>query len=314
MLTTRSFRASRRRQPNIGPNQRDGSYNGYSIEKLQYQKTFNDHSYLRFLTYGEYSELVHHGPDQRAACRSARNWPTTKSLAHIFGAGAIYSNQLSSKNLLTAQMTFTTQKLQTYNATFSSTDAATSSLGTNNYLYDGGMFSTGLGTVLSSYGTPNGECYNYQTGQQWSCFDYRSQGGPLPGGSGFNLTPGTAPAGSPAARAGATWMMTENGLSSQIDNVTPLFTSYSVTDVWQPNDKLLVNFGARFDHFAYATDDLEDGYPARQFWFDAYNREHCGKLGQPPQWTFSPTAGTFGGCNAGLRADVERHRTDRPPA
>ena len=99
-------------------------------------------------------------------------------------------------------------------------------------------------------------------------------------------------------------------MASQIDNVTPLFTSYSVTDVWQPNDKLLVNFGARFDHFAYATDDLEDGYPARQFWFNAYNREHCGTLGQPTQWTFNPTTGTFGGCNAGLRADVERHRTD----
>ncbi len=286
-------------QANIGPNQRDGSFNGYSIEKLQYQKSFNDHSYLRLLTYGEYSNWFITGPTS-AQLPFGAELADYEVVANIFGAGAIYSNQLSSKNLLTAQMTFTTQKLQTYNATFSSTDAATSSLGTNNYLYDGGMYSTGLGTVLSSYGTPNGQCYNYKTGQPWSCFDYRSQGGLQPGGSNFNLTPGTAPAGSAAARAGATWMMTENGVASQIDNVVPLFTSYSVTDVWQPNDKLLVNFGARFDHFAYATDDLEDGYPARQFWFDAYNREHCGTLGQPTQWTFSPTTGTFGGCNAGF--------------
>ena len=62
----------------------------------------------------------------------------------------------------------------------------------------------------------------------------------------------------------------------------------------------MVNFGARFDHFAYATDDLEDGYPARQFWFNAYNREHCGTLGQPTQWTFDPTSGAFGGCAAGF--------------
>jgi hypothetical protein len=283
----------------IQPNQRDGSYNGYSIAKLQYQKTFDDHSYLRLLTYGEYSDWFITGPTS-AQLPFGAELADYEVLAHIFGADAIYSNQLSSKNLLTAQMTYTTQKAQTYNATFSSTDPATSSLGTNNYLYRGGMYSTGLGTVLSSYGTPNGICYNYVTGQPWSCFDYRSQGGPLPGGAGFNLTPGTAPAGSPAAKAGARWMVTENGQSSQIDNVTPLFTSYSLTDVWQPNDKLLVNFGARFDHFAYATDDLQSGYPARQFWFDAYNREHCGTLGQPTQWTFDPKSGSFGGCSTGF--------------
>jgi hypothetical protein len=281
----------------IGTNQRDGSYNGYSITKLQYQKSFNDHSYLRFLTYGEYSDWFITGPTS-AQLPFGAELADYEVLDHTFGAGLIYSNQLSSKNLLTAQSTFTTQKLQTYNATFTSTDASTSSLGTNNYLYDHGMYSTGLGTVLSNYGTPNGVCYNYQTGQQWSCFDHRSQGGPLPGGSGFNLSPAigytcTGPNPPPACAAHPSWMVTENGQSSQIDNVTPIFTSYSVTDNWQPNDKLLVNYGVRLDHFAYATNDLEDGYPARQFWFDAYNREHCGQLGSAPTWLFNPQTGSF---------------------
>jgi hypothetical protein len=283
----------------VGPNQRDGSYNGYAIEKLQYQKNFDEHSYLRLTTYGEYSDWFISGPTSAQLAFGAE-LADYEVLAHIAGAGLVYSNQLSSKNLLTAQTTFTTQRPQTYNATFSSTDSNTSSLGTNNYLYDGGMFSSGLGTVLSSYVGKNGNCYNYQTGQQWSCFDYRSQGGPLPGGTGVNLTPGQAPAGSPAAIAHAHWLVTENGHSAQVDNVQPYFTSYSATDLWQPNDRLTVNLGARFDHFAYATDDLINGYPARQFWFNAYNREHCGKIGQAPQWTFDPSSGAFGGCAAGF--------------
>ena len=54
---------------------------------------------------------------------------------------------------------------------------------------------------MSNYGTPNGHCYNYRTGQPWSCFDAGSQGGCLDsggcyygyGGYNFNLTPGVAP-------------------------------------------------------------------------------------------------------------------------
>ncbi len=283
----------------VGPNQRDGSYNGYGIEKLQYQKNFDDHSYLRFLTYGEYSDWFISGPTSAQLAFGAE-LADYEVVAHIFGSGLVYSNQLSSKNLLTGQMTFTTQKLQTYNATFSSTDSNTSSLGTNNYLYNGGMYSSGLGTVLSNYAGSNGQCYNYQTGQPWSCFDYRSQGGPPPGGGSVNLAPGTAPPGSPAARAGAHWIVTENGQAAQVDNVQPYFTSYSLTDLWQPNDRITVNVGARLDHFAYATDNLQSGYPARQFWFNAYDREHCGKLGQAPQWEFNPTTGAFVGCAPGF--------------
>ena len=37
------------------PYAREPSSTFYSIEKFQYQKTFNERSYLRFLTYMEYS-------------------------------------------------------------------------------------------------------------------------------------------------------------------------------------------------------------------------------------------------------------------
>ena len=304
VLQNALFPAENPGQPLIGAKQRDGSFNGYSIAKVQYQKNFNERSYLRFLGYGEYSDWYITGPTSAQLAFGAE-LADYEVYAHIFGSGLVYSNQLSPKNLVTLQTTFMTQYLQTYNATFSSTDSNTSSLGTNNYLYNGGMYSSGLGTVLSSFAGNNGLCYNYLTGQPWSCFDYRSQGGPPPGGGTVNLEPGDcitahACSSNAAAKAGAHWIVTENGQAAQVDNVKPIFTSYSATDLWQPNDRLTVNFGARLDHFAYATDDLESGYPARQFWFNAYDREHCGQIGQSPQWTFNPSNGQFGACSAGF--------------
>jgi hypothetical protein len=280
---------------NVPANQRDGSYNGYAIEKFQYQKNFNDHSYLRFQAYGEYTNWFITAPTS-AQLTFGAELADYEVYGHIYGGVLAYSNQLSPKHLITAQGTYTQQELQTYNATFSSTDPTANSLGP-----------TGLGTILTSYVGNDGNCYSYKTGQRWSCFGRGSQGGCMvaycysgPNDPNINLTPGYAPAGSPAALAGAHWIVTENGISSQVDDVKPLFSSYSLTDLWQPNDALTFNIGARFDHFAYATSDLQNGYPARQFWFTQFNKEHCGTLGSAPVWTWNSGTASFGPCPAGL--------------
>jgi hypothetical protein len=285
----------------VPPNERDGSFNGYGIEKLQYQKNFNDHSFLRFQTYGEYTNWFITAPTS-AELTFGAELADYEVYGHIYGGVLMYEDQLSPKHLLTAQATYSQQELQTYNATFSSTDPTASSLSP-----------TGLGTILSNYVGRDGNCYNYNTGQRWSCFDAGSQGGctqPYYGGcypptTGINLTPlgvytcKTRP--KPAACGeNPQWIMTEDGRSSQVDDVMPLFSSYSVTDLWQPNDKFTLNVGARFDHFAYATSNLADPtlWPARQFWFTQYNKEHCGALGSAPVWTW--TGSGFGPCPAGL--------------
>ncbi|MBV8067882.1 MAG: TonB-dependent receptor, partial [Candidatus Eremiobacteraeota bacterium] len=280
----------------IEPSDRDGNWNGYSIEKLQYQKNFDTHSYLRALVFAEFSDWFINGPNS-AQLVFGSDPADYEVFEHGYGGTLIYANQLATQNLITAEASYNTQRLQTYNATFSSTDPFTSSLA-----------ATGLGTILSSYGTPNGKCYNYLTGQPWSCFDAGSQGGcltatgcyPGEGSYDLNLTPGYAPKGSPAWDAHARWMMTENGESAQVDNVTPHFSSFALTDLWQPNDRLVVNAGARLDHFEYSTNDLEAGYPARQFWFNAYNNEFCGAPGKATQWTFNASTGSFGPCAPGL--------------
>ena len=255
---------------NIPTLQRDGGTNDYSIEKLQYQRNINDRSYLRALGYSEYTDWFLNGPNSAYQVFGA-TLADYEVVGHIYGGSLIYSNDLSDRHLITASLSYQTQKLQTYNATFDTV------LSTNPraYLENTGQF----GNVASNY-TDGSHCYNYSTGLYDSCYDLTNIGTPA------SLTPGDCVAagptgcpGSPAARAGATWKMTENGQNAQVDNVTPYFTSFALTDNWRPNDRLSVNIGARFDHFAYKLDDLASAYPARQFWFNAYNNEHCSAPG-----------------------------------
>lgn len=92
--------------------------------------------------------------------------------------------------------------------------------------------------------------------------------------------------------------MTENGYAAQVDNVIPYFSSAAITDLYRPNDKLTVNVGARFDHFAYRLDNLMSKYPTRQFWFNAFDRENCGAPGFAPVSTWNGSS--FGSCPAGF--------------
>ena len=54
----------------------------------------------------------------------------------------------------------------------------------------------------------------------------------------------------------------------------PIFTAYSITDQWRPNDKWLVNLGLRLDSFQFNGSDTNGG-PARAFWYAAYNQDMC---------------------------------------
>ncbi len=266
----------------VNPNQSDGGNNDYSVLKLQYQKNLNDRSYLRAIGYSEYTDWFLNGPNS-----SQNTFGATLSdyevVGHIYGGSLIYSNDLSRQHLLTASLSYQTQKLQTYNATFDSTFGAPNT----------GQF----GNIVADYVGNDGNCYNFSTGAPWSCYDPTTIGTPS-----NNLNPGdcvsagtcTSNAPSNAVNQHARWLVTENGQDAQVDNVTPHFTSGAITDVYRPNDRFTINLGARFDHFGYKLNDLADGYPARAFWFQAYNHEHCGAPGQPNVSNWSTSTDAFG--------------------
>jgi outer membrane receptor protein involved in Fe transport len=154
-----------------------------------------------------------------------------------------------------------------------------------------------------------GNCYDFTSGNYADCFPQQAPAGyPNPVSQGCidptlgctGLVPGNPPGGTPAALNNARWLVTEPGPKAQIDTVKPYFSGFSANDQWRPNDKLTMNLGARVDMFDYRLDDLADGYPARAFWYAAYNREYCfvpGSTG-PYLGQLNPGTGVFS-CNLG---------------
>ena len=199
--------------------QRDGGSNGYSVLKGQFQKNINSRSFIRAIGYSEYSNWFINGPNSPFQLFGA-GLPDYEVVGHIFGGSLSYSNALSEKNLITASMSYSTQKLQTYNATFDTVLSADPQLFAENT----GQF----GNYNSNYAAMVGghwQCFDYTTGAQASCYDPVSRG--IAGSPGVppNLAPGAFP-GSPAS-----WIMTEDGRNAQVDNVTPYFLGSPGTEL-----------------------------------------------------------------------------------
>jgi hypothetical protein len=255
----------------IPVNRREGSQNGSALEKLQFQKNIDARTYLRVFGYADYSWWFITGPVS-ANLTYGDQLPDYEVIGHTYGATAIFSKQLNDKHLLNATASYYTSKLQTY------------SMG----------FQTGFFTNLIDP-SGNGNCYDPVTGNPITCYinTFPQQG------NASNLTPGTPPPGSPAALANAQWIVTENGQNAQVDNVRPNFSAVSVTDQWRPNDHISANIGLRIENFKYTLQDLAGAYPARQFWFNAYNHENCfgtGFQGAFNRW--NPATQTFDPCPA----------------
>jgi hypothetical protein len=257
---------------------RETSDNGFSLIKLQYQKNINDRSYLRLFGYSDYSNWFINGPVS-ANLDYGGEIADYEVIDHTYGLNARYENQLTSKNLVTATASYQTQNIQTY------------SNGSN-----GGEITTNL---IDS----GGDCFSPLNGGVASCYKpiYNSDGS-INGAGGLNIygqfgapfagfpgsalipsmlpgsgLPAAVPAGSPAALAnggkGANWVVTDNGYNGELDTVRPFFSAFSLSDQYRPTDKLVLNAGIRYESFLYRLANTSG--PARDFWFNAWNRENC---------------------------------------
>jgi len=257
----------------IAPNTRDGDDHNASIYKLQYQKNFSAASYLRLFGYGEYTDWFINGPVS-AFTTYGGEIQDYEVHGNTFGATAVYANQLSDKHLLTLTGSYQTQKLETYSG--------------NTY----------KGAITTNLIDARGNCYNPASGNYASCYariynldgtlnpfgglnSYGNAGAPAKGFPGQSLVPSdatgnafVAPAGSPASVNGARNLVTGDGQSAQTDGITPFFTAASFADAWHPNDRTTINVGMRLENYTYRLDDTRSSYPARDFWFGAYNREY----------------------------------------
>jgi len=271
----------------IPPEMREGSDNSVGLTKLQYQRNINSKSYLRLFGYGQYANWYISGPVS-AQQTFGGQLPDYEVLDHTYGVNLVYSNQLSDKHLINFTASYLTAKLQTYSATF----------------YNFNFFWNAQSNLIDSAGN----CYSFMTGVRTSCFNAFDGNGNqsngfitgIAGGQAQGLVPGMPNPGTPAALANAQWIMTENGQHAQVDNVTPYTSGISLTDNYRPNDRLSMTVGIRLENYRFRLQDLASGYPARAFWFNAFNNEFCTAPGLGAlQRTFDPNTGAEGPCPAG---------------
>ncbi|MBV9736883.1 MAG: carboxypeptidase regulatory-like domain-containing protein, partial [Candidatus Eremiobacteraeota bacterium] len=240
----------------IPNNLRDGVENDAQIVKFQYTHNMGSNAYLRFFGYSFYSDWLQNAP-AGAAFTQAPNIlfepfsPDYELITHTKGGELQFADQINPQHLLQATANFTTANVSRFNNS---------------------TWSIGANPRVSSLVDANGNCY---------VANVVNNGPPLgsPAACFSNLTRGRLnnPAPNPivgqAALAGAQYTVTSLGPTGTLNKVTPKFSSYSLTDQWRPNDKLLINLGARLESFEY--DLLPANGPDYNFWFKAAQNDFC---------------------------------------
>ncbi len=248
-------------QSPIGPNVRQVADNGYSVEKLQYQHAIGDRAYVRFATYGSYSNWFIHGP---VSAPFINNYVLPN---HTFGYNALFADQVNDKNLLTLSGSIASTHESRYYPTgnFSGNNGDPNTLNPRAGAYS---------VLAGSYKDAAGHCYDQTSGVYASCFGSASQA-TFDSYTGLFAPYMTAPAGSAAALNGAQWIATENGTNGNLNQVDPILYAASISDQWNPTDRLTINAGVRIERYLDRFIDEAAGYPARPFWVNAYNSEYC---------------------------------------
>jgi hypothetical protein len=287
----------------LDPNLRDGNINGVSILKLQYQKNFSARSFLRLFGYSEYTNWFINGPVS-AFFNYSGEIDDYEVNGHTFGLTGLYSSQLGEKHLLTATASYQTQKLQTYSGdTFGIVTTNLIDAKGNCYSPSTGLYASCFTPIGNTTSPPLQLCNGTMAPNTGGLNQYSQFGVPITG----TLAPQIgAPACSPAVRNGAQWIVTENGYEAQVDRITPFFTAVSFADQFRPNDKTTINAGMRVENFLYRLNDTATGFPARPFWFAAFNRENCYTIGAPGPVSVGvdPFTGASAGCTTGAHTNL----------
>ena len=233
-------------------NSLDVNQNDGGIAKLQYTYALSQAAYLRLYGYTFYSDWYSTGPTFAATGQAAVTFPPSAQyqlITHTAGGALSFQDQLNDQNLLGLDGNYTTAGVIRFNN--NTPFLAPSPIG---YMSKGlGGFTcydptTGKPQICLSSGycvaavvSGKPQCAN--AAPTWTA---TASGGP----SGF------APAGSPAARAGATWNTLWSGnASGSYNTVRPQFKNGSLSDQFRPNDKFLINAAIRYDNFTYVLPD-----------------------------------------------------------
>ena len=227
--------------------QRDTNDNGVAVTKVQYQHQFSDRAFMRLYGYTLYSNWFIYGPNSANEAYGAE-LADYEIPDHTYGANLSFTDQLSSQHLLSLAGSFTNATIQRYSNGFirSNPNVAT-------------LYNPATGACYDPTGAAGAapiSCYNAQIGAQ----TIATVGPTLP----------TTP-----LPAGTNFYATSSGIIANLNQVSTRFSSLSLTDEFRPSDRLVLNGGLRMENFKFLLGDTAPNDPARAFWFNVYNREHC---------------------------------------
>ncbi|HEY8312588.1 MAG TPA: TonB-dependent receptor [Candidatus Baltobacteraceae bacterium] len=258
----------------IPPTQRDVGYNGQAIVKLQYQKNFGADSYLRLYGYTYYSDYIGTGPISSWQPYTGFDSGDYELSSHTRGVSATFAKQFGSKNLVQAQASYTTSNaIRVFNSQmFGSADSFAVLVNPNDLTHGVCYAAPSAGTVATPTTCNDGGVLTTNGGATFASLagiGYANLG-PQYSGS-VNLPPD--PTQYTCGTSTCAFYVAENGAYGEFNDVKPVFTGYSLTDEFRPNDRLSVNLGLRLDRYDFKGANTSG--PARPFWFDAFNNDTC---------------------------------------
>ncbi len=251
----------------LNDNSIDVNQNDTGITKLQYTYALSQSAYLRVYGYTFYSDWMLTDPTF-GATEYVPSFPGAAQLqlfTHTSGGALDFEDQVNGQNLISLDGNYTTAGV----------------IRVNNETAYGGTSPIGYmaktGNTFTCYDPSKGVPEVCLTG---SYYDVATKSTVFPTwvGSAAAGPPGWpnsfAPAGSAAAKAGATWdTLWTSDLSGSYNTVRPRFTNVSLQDQFRPSDRLLINASLRYDDFTY---DLPDSLTAAtQFYANLTSNYTC---------------------------------------
>jgi hypothetical protein len=252
-------------------NQRDRNYSAQSIVKLQYQKNFSSAAFLRVYGYTYYSNFLETGAMDSIQPYAYYDAGDYEIISHTRGASATFTDQWNPHNLLEAQASYMT------------------SVGQHNYNEQMFGYTDQFAVLVDPSAIDGGTCYiapksGVGAATPTTCSNYLGAGityGPSNREATFasmaGVYAGSLPPNSSAMTCGGVrcaYFVDENGPWGEHDAAIPVFTGYSISDQWDPSDRLHFSLGVRLDSYDFTGDDTDTG-AARDFWFAAFNADTC---------------------------------------
>ncbi|HUA07776.1 MAG TPA: TonB-dependent receptor [Candidatus Acidoferrales bacterium] len=266
----------------IPANQNDVSFNNQVIVKLQYQHNFSTDAFLRVYGYTYYSNWFASGPASSWQSYVGYDSGDYEIGSHTRGLSASFDDQISPEHLLSVEASYVTSTSERMNSQTVFNEIPYGG-DTDNFAVLVNPANLTSGTCYSIAGSAGGAATPTSCGTGSSIPVATSATFASIAASYYAAAP-TSASGQDLSNAtlanyscggGPCQLYTvENGFSGAYNTVTPVFTGFALTDLWRPNDRLVVNAGLRLDTYQYQGANTLSG-PARTFWFDAFNNDTC---------------------------------------